>query len=187
MKVYTGAGDAGQTQLFSGESVPKFDDRVEAYGTIDELNASLGGLAAQLPPGDDVLASEIRAIQVRLLRAGALLATRPQSPQYARLQPIEEADFRMLEQAIDRMEESLEPLKSLILPGGHPAAAQAHIARTVCRRAERRILRYTVESAPAAPLPQALRTFFNRLSDYLFVVARYCNHLAGETDTAWQG
>lgn len=188
MKVYTGAGDGGQTSLFSGEPVSKIDDRVEAYGTIDELNANLGSLRAQLPPGSEALADELKTIQIRLFRAGALLATRPESPQYDRLQPIEESDFRSLEAAIDRMEESMDPVRSLILPGGHPSAAQAHISRTVCRRAERRILRFTLgDTAAGNAIPQALRTYFNRLSDYLFVVARYCNHLAGVPETPWQG
>jgi len=189
VKIYTGTGDKGTTSLFSGERVPKHHDRVEAYGVIDELNAALGMLAAMLPEGAGDQSREIREIQSDLLTLGALLATTPDSPAFGRLAPLAEDRIAWIESAIDAMDGRLAPLKSFILPGGIPSAACAHVARTVCRRAERRMTALT-----AGPDAGVLRdrigtalTYVNRLSDYLFVMSRYLNHLAGVADAAWRG
>ena len=189
MKLYTGGGDAGKTSLFSGERVAKDDPRVDAYGALDELNAVLGVVGAALPADQGDLLAEIRSVQSDLLTVGSLLATSPGSPQLEKLVPISEEDCRRLEASIDRMTAVVSPLGGFILPGGHPAAAAAHQARTVCRRMERR-----VNAAYGAPetgeFPEHLagaRVFVNRLSDYLFALARYCNHVTGTGDVLWRG
>lgn len=179
MKIYTGTGDHGKTGLFSGERVAKNDSRVEAYGEIDELSSVLGVVAASLNSSE--MTDEIHRIQSDLLIAGALLATRADSQIYEKLDKIDDMKIRFLESAIDRMEEKLSPLKSFILPGGSMAAAHAHIARTVCRRCERRII-----GLPITPDLRNVMIYINRLSDYLFVFARYCNHLNGVSDIAWK-
>jgi cob(I)alamin adenosyltransferase len=179
MKIYTGTGDHGKTGLFSGERVAKNDSRVEAYGEIDELSSVLGVVAALLTSSE--MTDEIHRIQSDLLIAGALLATRPDSQIYDKLDKIDDMKIGFLESAIDRMEEKLSPLKSFILPGGSVSAAYAHIARTVCRRCERRII-----ALPITPDLRNVMIYINRLSDYLFVFARYCNHLQNISDIAWK-
>lgn len=180
MNVYTRTGDGGQTSLFSGERVPKSHPRVEAYGDVDELNSVIGALIAALPP-DHPEWPELQRIQANLFQVGAWLATTPGSAASARLTPFSTQHSQQLEQAIDRMNAELSPLTSFILPGGHPTAAWAHIARTVCRRAERHVLELGVSDEAFRPI----LAFLNRLSDYLFVLARYCNHLAGTPDVRW--
>jgi cob(I)alamin adenosyltransferase len=183
MKIYTRTGDRGTTSLGSGERVPKTDDRVEAYGSVDELNSVLGALAAAFPPALDHLRGEIENIQSLLLRTGALLAATPGSPRARDLTPVAQEDAQELEKAIDRMEEALPPLSAFILPGGHACAAWAHMARTVCRRAERRVVGISHGDEQALAL---IIIYLNRLSDYLFVLARYCNMATGGSDTLWQ-
>ena len=188
MKIYTGGGDRGKTSLFSGERVAKSDDRVEAYGEIDELNAVIGAVVAFLAPEQQLVQDEIHQIQKDLLTIGALLATTPDAPHFGALARIRPERIQALEKAMDRMDRDLAPLKSFILPGGSMPAAWAHVARTVCRRAERRIIlladRAAVDSAPDAQ--QNLLTYINRLSDYLFMLARYCNAAAGVDDIQWK-
>lgn len=191
MKIYTRGGDRGKTSLFSGERVTKNHERVEAYGEIDELSSVLGALAASLPQHQESLAEEIRQIQSDLLHAGALLSTSPDSASFRSLTPFLPEQSRWLENAIDRMDAALPPLKSFILPGGEVSAAWAHIARTVCRRAERRIIGLTVSAAgtDTEKMQQELQSvtaYVNRLSDYLFVLARWCNHIAGRSDISWK-
>jgi len=195
VKIYTRGGDRGKTSLFSGERVPKNHERVEAYGEIDELSSVLGAVAASLPEDQNALREEIRQIQSDLLHAGALLSTSPDSPAFASLTPFVPEQSRWLENAIDRMDALLPPLKSFILPGGEMSAAFAHIARTVCRRAERRITGLTVsasgsdEEKDKEKIQQYLHPvliYINRLSDYLFVLARWCNHIAGRPDIGWK-
>ncbi len=187
MKLYTGGGDAGNTSLFSGERVAKADPRVDAYGALDELNAALGLVGAALPADQAELLAEIRAVQSDLLTVGSLLATSAESPQLAKLVPIGDDDIRRLEASIDRITDVVPPLGGFILPGGHPAAAAAHLARTVCRRMERRVnLAYA--DPRTGEFPEHLRgarVFINRLSDYLFSLARYCNHVTGTADVLW--
>lgn len=189
MKIYTGTGDKGKTSLFSGERVPKHHYRVEAYGVIDELSAHLGVLSAALPDAAAEAAEAIGRIQGDLLTVGALLATTPGAPAFSRLPQLTQERIAWLEAAIDAMEAHLPPLKHFLLPGGHPAAAYAHVARTVCRRAERRMAAVIDDAAPAggADHLRNAAVFVNRLSDFLFVLARECNRVAGMEETPWHG
>ncbi|MFZ0131126.1 MAG: cob(I)yrinic acid a,c-diamide adenosyltransferase [Desulfobacterales bacterium] len=187
MKIYTGGGDRGKTSLFSGERVTKNSARVEAYGDVDELNSCLGTITAELD-GNHGSIGEIRRIQSDLFHIGALLATTPGSPTSAALETFDDQGSRFLETAIDQMEQHLPALTGFILPGGSMSAALAHIARTVCRRAERHLVGLS-EATTDKLTPDAYRAalvYLNRLSDYLFVFARYCNHLAGEADVHWE-
>ena len=187
MKIYTGSGDRGKTSLFSGERLAKNNVRIEAYGDVDELNSSLGVLAAALDQNSECRA-EKRDIQASLLQIGAWLATMPLSSSAAELDIINEKLIRDLESSIDRMEQNLTPLTAFILPGGQMTAALAHVSRTVCRRAERHVVAIT-DGTTTETLPQSYRlllVYLNRLSDYLFVLARYCNQMAGEEDLLWR-
>lgn len=188
MKIYTGGGDRGKTSLFSGERVSKSDLRVEAYGDVDELNSLLGALVAFLPSVEAALAEEIERIQSDLLHVGAWLAVTPGSSASSELELITGEHSKGLEAAIDRIEEELPALKDFLLPGGHVSAAWAHVARAVCRRAERQVVRLAAgasEDETTSHL-QGIITYLNRLSDYLFVLARYCNKIQGQPDTIWR-
>ncbi len=186
MKIYTGRGDKGKTSLCSGQRVFKDDLRVEAYGSVDELNSTLGALVASLPEEMEKFCRFLAAIQAELFQAGAVLATnasgRGERPVFGT------APAKALEDAIDSLQARLPPLDSFILPGGHRAAAWAHLARAICRRAERRILTLA-RNDPDAGSDSSLENllvYFNRLSDYLFVLARYCNQATGTREPAWQ-
>jgi cob(I)alamin adenosyltransferase len=170
MKIYTRTGDSGETSLFGGSRVAKNDPRIEAYGTVDELNSAIGVARASWPSSP--IDKQLSAIQSDLFDIGAHLAA-PGNDRFAGVEPrrIEE-----LERAIDAMESELPPLTSFIIPGGSLAAAQLHVARTVCRRAERRVV---------ALEDTATVAYLNRLSDYLFVAARYANRGHGVPDTPW--
>ncbi len=188
MKIYTGAGDRGTTSLFSGQRTSKADERIEAYGDIDELNSAIGALIAGLGPAYPEIVAELRIIQSDLFAIGALLATTPDSAAMDTVAAIEQQHVDTLEACIDRMDAELPPLKGFILPGGHPAAAWAHVARTICRRAERRIVAF-LDASYEKQMPDAygqLLVYVNRLSDYLFVLARYCNHLFDIAEELWQ-
>ncbi|MFP4474119.1 MAG: cob(I)yrinic acid a,c-diamide adenosyltransferase [Desulfatibacillaceae bacterium] len=185
MKVYTKTGDKGATSLFSGKRVSKDDDRVDAYGTVDELSSHLGLLAAKLPGDAAFLVGEIRAIQADLLAAGAVLATEPGSEAAQRLSGAGPERVEALEAAMDRMDDVLSPIRGFILPGGHEASGHAHVARTVCRRAERLVVRVAQQAeVPEGKVGEVIR-YLNRLSDYLFVAARYVNRTAGVEDVLW--
>ncbi|HUP61767.1 MAG TPA: cob(I)yrinic acid a,c-diamide adenosyltransferase [Thermoanaerobaculia bacterium] len=176
MKIYTRTGDSGQTSLFGGTRVSKDDARIEAYGTIDELSSFLGvARAGALPQSID---SVLQQAQVDLFEIGAHLA----SPGTSRFPGVDLARIEELERAIDEMEPELEPLTTFILPGGSLAAAQLHVARTVCRRAERRVVALRDDS----PATQSTIAYLNRLSDYLFVAARRANLAAATRDIPWQ-
>ena len=181
MKIYTRTGDAGDTGLFGGGRVAKDDPRVEAYGDVDELNAVLGMVRAveQMPRIDEVLVP----VQRDLFAIGALLATpdREKMAQHLAKARIDEERIAELEQAIDDAETELEPLRAFIVPGGTPKAAALHVARTVCRRAERRVvtLHHVVE------LPELAVIYLNRLSDLLFTLARLANRRAGAGEVTW--
>lgn len=178
MKIYTKTGDAGDTGLFGGARVSKADPRVEAYGDVDELNAHLGVARARGLDGD---VDELLAlIQAKLFDLGAELASAPGS-KASTMPRVSEDDVTHLEQAIDRFEAELEPLKSFILPGGTPAAAALHVCRTVARRAERRVVALTGETE----LRMEIVRYLNRLSDLFFVLARVENHRAGVADVPW--
>ena len=178
MKIYTRTGDAGETSLFDGTRVSKHDARVDAYGEVDELNAWLGLVRAA--PLDPALDEEVVAIQRDLFALGAQLAD-PADRLAPRVTKAVIGDDQVvrLEQLIDRLEEQLPPLRRFILAGGTPAGAALHIARTVCRRAERRI----VSLQP--PVDPVLVRYVNRLSDLLFVLARAVNHQGRAPETEW--
>ena len=188
MKIYTGSGDRGITSLFSGERVSKSDRRVEAYGDVDELNSVLGGVIASLSPEESDLEEEIQQIQSDLLHMGSWLAVRAGSSASVELEEIADEQIRALEAAIDRIDSGLPTLKDFLLPGGHISAAWAHIARAVCRRAERHVIRLLNDPAESTTSQQlrAVVVYLNRLSDYLFVLARHCNKLHGFSDTVWR-
>jgi cob(I)alamin adenosyltransferase len=188
IKIYTGTGDHGKTSLFSGERVSKADKRLEACGDVDELNAVLGALGASLREEDPNLAREIQEIQSTLFDVGACVATTPESALAEALKPISEEQIKGLEAAIDRMDALLPPLTGFILPAGHAAATWSHIARTVCRRAERHAVSLLEESAAEerSTAHRRLLVYMNRLSDYLFVVSRYCNRIMGVQEIPWK-
>lgn len=180
-RIYTKSGDSGETGLGNGQRVAKDHPRVEAYGDVDELNSVLGLMLAHCDPGADI-AGLIRGIQNDLFDVGADLCV-PESAgeapgQSLRVRPDQVAH---LERAIDRLNEPLGPLTSFILPGGAPAAAWAHVARTVCRRAERAI----VSLMHVEPVNPAALQYLNRLSDLLFVIARSLNG-QGRDDILWK-
>ncbi|MBV8063028.1 MAG: cob(I)yrinic acid a,c-diamide adenosyltransferase [Nevskia sp.] len=186
MKIYTKTGDAGETGLFGGGRVAKDHRRVEAYGSIDELNALLGVTRALGPEPDlDRLLVEI---QHDLFDIGAALAT-PEIPEKVRerFPRLRQARVEALEREIDRLQAQVPELQHFILPGGAPLGAHLHHARTVCRRAERRLVR--MEHDPAAPLrvDPVILSYVNRLSDLLFVLGRGANARAGVPETTWQG
>ena len=182
MKIYTRTGDEGETGLFGGPRVRKDAQRVEAYGAVDELNAVLGGAVAALDDG--ALRAMLIEVQSTLFDLGGELATpavreRAAAGQLAPQVPVEAIE--QLERWIDELEEELEPLTQFILPGGAPAAATLHHARTVCRRAERRAVTLSASEDVSG---EALR-YLNRLSDFLFVAARAVNRRAGVDEPRW--
>jgi cob(I)alamin adenosyltransferase len=178
MKIYTKTGDDGTTGLFGGARIKKCSSRVEAYGTVDELNATVGLVrAAGVGPFTDGVLSRV---QVDLFTLGAELACVPGKEDKLALPLIQDADAVRLEQAIDDAEAKLTPLQTFILPGGSQQAASLHLARTVCRRAERAVL--AVDDAPPRTM---LVVYLNRLSDLLFVLARLANLERGVADVPW--
>ncbi len=179
MKIYTKAGDAGQTGLFGGGTVHKDDPRVETYGEVDELSAAIG-LARALGADPEVERQLIR-VQDELLCVGADLATPPESKARMALPPVEAAWAEELERTIDAWEKELPALTEFLLPGASRASAALHLARTVCRRAERRAVALHRHSA-VAPV---LLVYLNRLSDFLFVAARLQAKREGAPETVW--
>jgi cob(I)alamin adenosyltransferase len=181
MKIYTKTGDAGQTGLFGGGRVYKDDPRVEAYGDVDELNAQIGMARAveTLTRIDEVLAP----IQRDLFAIGALLATPDLEKMHDHLAKAQIDDNRILglEQEIDACDRELEPLRAFILPGGTPKSAALHVARTVCRRAERRV----IHLQKSVEIPSIVIVYLNRLSDLLFTLARVANNRAGAGEVTW--
>jgi cob(I)alamin adenosyltransferase len=187
MKIYTRTGDRGETALFGGGRVPKDHLRVEAYGDVDELNAALGLAIVPLEAqGAAELVQRLRLLQEDLFAIGAHLAT-PTAGDGGRaagnLPRIPEERIPEMEGWMDAAEGQLEPLRNFILPGGTEAAARLHLARTVCRRAERRV----VPILRSEDLPEAVVVYLNRLSDFLFVMARVANRVAGRPDVPWIG
>ena len=178
MKIYTKTGDAGETSLFDNSRVSKADPRVDAYGEVDEVNACLGAVLSLKVDAD--IADVLTTIQKDLFAVGARLAD-PSSRIADRVTKaaVTAQQIELLEKTIDRLETELQPLRRFILPGGSQAGALLHLARTVCRRAERRIVALT-------PAPEAvLVKYVNRLSDLLFVMARAVNHRAGRSESEW--
>jgi cob(I)alamin adenosyltransferase len=178
-KVYTRTGDAGTTGLGGGQRVPKDSARIEAYGTVDELNSALGvALAWGL---DERLAAPLRRIQNELFHLGSDLCVREEDKARIPVPVVEQRHVTALEELVDQLTDRLGPLANFILPGGSPGAAQLHVARTVCRRAERLLVALARQEAVGAfALP-----YLNRLSDALFVMARYENLQKGVADTLW--
>jgi len=174
MKIYTKSGDKGETSLVYGARVPKYSLRVEAYGTCDEANSTIGLGVSLLPDVDEwsELKKTFHIIQTKLFHIGAELAT-PEGKAVG--WPIQDEDVAFLEQQIDAMDATLPALTNFILPGGHPAAAALHVARTVVRRAER----HSVQIAQQEQVNAVVMKYLNRLSDYLFVAARYVNQKLG--------
>jgi cob(I)alamin adenosyltransferase len=179
MKIYTKTGDTGQTSLFGGDRLSKDDARIEAYGTVDELNAFVGLLRDHLV--DEEVRVLLLTIQNRLFTLGAHLATAPGRQSVA--PDLKDEDIQLLEQAMDRMDEVLAPLRNFILPGGHAAISYAHLARTICRRAERRVVSLVQEDEAV----EMIIRYLNRLSDYFFVLARYVAHLYKVEEVIWKG
>ena len=179
MKIYTKTGDSGETSLFDNTRVSKADARVDAYGEVDEVNACLG--AARAAGVDADVAAALESIQKDLFALGARLAD-PSTRIAARVTKaaITASDIERLEQTIDRLEDELPPLRRFILPGGSAAGALLHLGRTVCRRAERRV----IALGPDATEPIVI-VYLNRLSDLLFVMARAVNHRAKAPETEW--
>jgi cob(I)alamin adenosyltransferase len=177
VKIYTKTGDAGETSLLGGNRVRKDHKRIEAYGTIDELNSVIGSARSAWSGGP--IDDELGRIQADLFDIGAFLATIAPSETF---RGVGEERIERLETAIDAMDSELEPLKTFILPGGSPAAAALHVARTVCRRAERQVVSLEELSDDMSRTLQ----YLNRLADYLFVAARYANLKAGVADVAWK-
>ena len=175
MKIYTRTGDKGETSLFGGSRISKNDPRIEAYGTIDELNSFLG--LARSSWMESPIDAQLNRVQSDLFDIGAHLAS-PGSERYSSVAATRIAE---LEQSIDAMESELQPLKTFIVPGGCAAAAQLHVARTVCRRAERRLIALGDSSAET----QTTIAYLNRLSDFLFVAARLANRRNSVADTLW--
>jgi cob(I)alamin adenosyltransferase len=185
VKIYTRTGDSGTTGLYGGVRVAKDAARVEAYGTLDELNACLGMAAAALDPAHDAVIALLARLQSELFDLGWELSTPAEQVREAiaaRVPTTTAAQVEALEREIDRCEDQLEPLRTFILPGGSQAAAALHLARTVARRAERRV----VSLAAQEPLNPEIVRYLNRLSDLLFVLARTANRLQGVDDVPWQ-
>jgi cob(I)alamin adenosyltransferase len=179
MNIYTRKGDGGQTSLIGGTRVPKHHLRVEAYGMVDELNAWIGMvLDGELP---DAQRTVLGAVQDRLFTVGAHLASDPDSSRMV-LPDLEDGDTDALERAIDAMEADLPELKNFVLPGGHPAVSRTHVARCVCRRAERAVVRLS----EAESVDGRVTAYLNRLSDYLFVLSRAVAQAAGAQEIPWK-
>jgi cob(I)alamin adenosyltransferase len=181
MKIYTKTGDGGETGLFGGPRVSKASLRVEAYGEIDELNSVVGLVRTEV--FDSQVDALLARVQSRLFDLGAELATAPDSKVALGITGLGVAEVEELERAIDRAETELAPLKTFVLPGGCRAAAYLHLARTVCRRAERKL----VLLAQTESVRELCIQYVNRLSDMFFVLARLANHRAGVADVPWVG
>jgi cob(I)alamin adenosyltransferase len=179
MKIYTKTGDSGDTSLFGGQRVPKDALRIEAYGTVDELNSVIGIVLADSP--DPLIAKILTQVQHQLFELGADLAT-PRAGARAGIKRLEPRDASALEKHIDAVESHLKPLRSFILPGGSPVAARLHFARTVCRRAERIVVRLSRNE----DIGEGITMYLNRLSDLLFVLARHANSSAAVAEVKWK-
>jgi cob(I)alamin adenosyltransferase len=179
MKIYTKKGDKGTTGLIGGTRLPKHHIRIEAYGTVDELNSYIG-LLRDLSVNEAAIATLLE-IQDRLFTLGSLLASDPEKSKME-LPQIGEKDIEFLESEIDRMDATLPPMRSFVLPGGHPTVSHTHIARCICRRAERLVTQLS-ETEKTDPL---ILAYLNRLSDYLFMLSRFLSAELGAAEQPWQ-
>jgi cob(I)alamin adenosyltransferase len=180
MKIYTKTGDKGLTSLIGGTRVPKSSLRIDCYGTVDELNSYMGVLRDQ-----EVNATRrevLKEIQDRLFTIGAHLATDPGKDTHQRIPDLHTEDVALLETEMDRMDKVLAPLREFVLPGGHQAVSFGHVARCVCRRAERLVIHLSEES----PVEDLVVMYLNRLSDYLFVLSRAMAHDLGVAEVTWK-
>ena len=185
-KIYTKTGDEGETSLFTGKRVPKNDPFIEAIGTVDECNSAIGLAISLMPmelPFDEVL-EQLETIQHALFDLGAALATPRSSTSTAKLEKtrFDDEEILLLEQWIDSITAELPPLTHFILPGGHPCGAALHLARSICRRAERLVIPLQKDG----DVNKNVLVYLNRLSDYLFVVSRYLNALCKKPETKWE-
>jgi cob(I)alamin adenosyltransferase len=181
LKIYTKTGDKGMTSLIGGTKVPKSHLRIEAYGTVDELNSYIGLCKDLLT--DNQSKTILQEIQDRLFTIGSSLACDPEKEPKMKIPDLKEEDITLLEKEIDRMNEILPPMKNFILPGGHPAVSHLHIARCICRRAERCCVRLEIEKEEVESI---IIKYLNRLSDYLFVLARYVAHQLKAEEIPWK-
>ena len=182
IKIYTKTGDGGKTALIGGTKVPKSHLRIESYGTIDELNSFIGLLSDHITQ-DEHSKIILKEIQDRLFTIGSSLATDPDKDAIMKLPDLKEEDITLLENEIDNMNDVLPKMKNFILPGGHVAVSTAHVARCVCRRAERICVAMQQEEMFISPL---VIKYINRLSDYLFVLARFIGHTLQVDEIAWK-
>ena len=181
LKIYTKTGDAGNTSLIGGTKVPKSHIRIDTYGTVDELNSFIGFCNDQLQDAESKYM--LKEIQDRLFTIGSSLACDPDREPMMKIPDLKESDVVLLETEIDRMNEKVPPMRSFILPGGHVAVSSLHVARCICRRAER----LCVELQQNGGFVDALVIkYLNRLSDYLFVLSRYIGHLLGVEEVPWK-
>lgn len=182
-RLYTRTGDTGTTSLVGGERRPKTDPRIEAYGTVDELNSWLGYVASDIPEIIPGLRDDLQWLQCALFDIGSHLACPAPAADSAPMLPpgADSDDIGRLESMIDALDATIPPFRCFVLPGGTPAAARAQIARTVCRRAERRVLTLNA----LEPVHPDILTMLNRLSDYLFALGRAINHSAGQPESHW--
>ncbi len=181
MKIYTKTGDKGSTSLIGGTKVSKAHLRIEAYGTVDELNSYIGLCRDHIKDADS--RAVLLETQDRLFTVGSALACDPEKETKLKIPDLHEEDITLLEKAIDKMHEVLPPMKSFILPGGLIAASHLHVARCVCRRAERQVVRLSEESHEVEII---IQKYLNRLSDYLFVLARYVAFLEKAEEIPWK-
>jgi cob(I)alamin adenosyltransferase len=179
MKIYTKTGDRGDTRLFDGTKTRKDDPRVDTYGDVDELNSFIGAVSAWL--NDSVLVAMLADIQRDLFSVGAQLANPKSAAETNERFRMDPRRIVILEEAIDRFETELPPLRQFILAGGCPAGALLHVARTVCRRAERRVVALSAN----VMVDETIIRYLNRLSDFLFVLARVVNHRQGQQENPW--
>ena len=181
LKIYTKTGDLGKTSLIGGTKVPKSHIRIDTYGTVDELNSYIGLVSDHMT--DDHSKAMLKEIQDRLFTIGSSLACDPDKEPLMKIPDLKESDIILLETEIDKMNEALTPMKFFILPGGHVAISTAHVARCVCRRAERCCVNMQEQAIFVDPL---VIKYLNRLSDYLFVLARYIGYLLKVADIPWK-
>jgi cob(I)alamin adenosyltransferase len=184
LKIYTKTGDKGTTSLIGGTKVPKSHLRIEAYGTVDELNSYIGLCRDLL--NDKQVSDVMKEIQDRLFTIGSSLACDPVKEPKLKIPDLKESDVTLLEKEMDKMNEALPPMKHFVLPGGHSTVSTLHIARCVCRRAERCCVRLEPESQSAHGADPIILKYLNRLSDYLFVLARFASHLLKAEEIAWK-
>ena len=181
LKIYTKTGDTGNTSLIGGTKVPKSHIRIESYGTVDELNSFIGLCSDQLTHTPSKIL--LKEIQDRLFTIGSSLACDPDREPLMKIPDLKESDIQLLEAEIDKMNVAIPAMKSFILPGGHPAVSSLHVARCICRRAERICVHMQQENIFVEPL---VIKYLNRLSDYLFVLSRYTGHLLGVEEIPWK-